>query len=304
MKLSKSKLALAKVINDNGVWPQDSAWAVQNGDHGRISFSVNKPVRHDSKSWMAKGGFNFKIEVCNPLKNWHQNVLSREEYYQAYPKADADGWIEWCGGIKSPVGDGVLVDVKLRSGRSYEAKLLYDASWSATWGDASIIAYRLHEQAKPEFCESVMRSIPEPESIDGLCAKVTEENKHQHVDAKPTIEQLAQDYRNAKDYAYRKQQEADAAKADADERLKVLEIAGEAIGLIVSPIASKQEPELSITDWRDLQAGDVISVSGKWWELDSEYTVDENDGSRDAPISVGGYWAFIDECSFKFIRRP
>ena len=140
-------------------------------------------------------------------------------------------------------------------------------------------------KSKPEFCDSVMRSIPEPSD-------------------KPTIEQLAADYRNAKDCAERKQQEADAAKADADEKLGVLEIAGEALGLLVSPITTKQDPELVITDWRDLQAGDVISVSGRWWEPDSEYTVDENDGSRDAPISVGGYWAFIGECSFKFIRRP
>ena len=73
-----------------------------------------------------------------------------------------------------------------------------------------------------------MRSIPEPE-------------------AKPTIEQLAADYRNAKVYADRKQQEADAAKADADEKLRVLEIAGEALGLLVTPITTKQEPELVIT---------------------------------------------------------
>ena len=140
-------------------------------------------------------------------------------------------------------------------------------------------------KSKPQFCESMMGSIPEPT-------------------AKPTIEQLAADYRSAKDYAERKQQEADAYKADADDMLKELELAGEAIGLLVSPITAKQEPELAITDWRDLQAGDVISVSGKWWEPDSEYTVDENDGSRDAPIRVGDYWAFIGECSFKFIRRP
>lgn len=141
------------------------------------------------------------------------------------------------------------------------------------------------QDAKPQFCGSVMRSIPEPE-------------------AKQTIEQLSADYRNAKDYADHKQQEADDAQADADEKLRVLEIAGEAHGLLVTPITSKQEPELVIADWRDLQAGDVISVSGKWWEPDSEYTVDENDGSRDAPIRVGGYWALIGECSFKFIRRP
>ena len=140
-------------------------------------------------------------------------------------------------------------------------------------------------KSKPEFCESVMRSIPEPT-------------------AKPTIEQLVADYRNANDYYERKQKEADDAKADADEALRRLCLAGEEIGLIVTPIAAKQESDQVITDWRDLQAGDVISVSGKWWEPDSEYTVDENDGSRDAPIRVGGYWALIGECSFKFIRRP
>lgn len=138
-----------------------------------------------------------------------------------------------------------------------------------------------------------------------LCGKVTEENRHEQVWTNPpTIEQLAADYRNTKDYADFKQQEADDAKADADARLKTLELAGEDIGLLLSPITANKEPELVITDWRDLQAGDVISVSGKWWEPDSEYAVDENDGSRDAPIRVGGYWVFIGECSFKFIRRP
>lgn len=76
------------------------------------------------------------------------------------------------------------------------------------------------------------------------------------------------------------------------------------LGFKIEPITAKKEPELVITDWLDLQAGDVISVSGRWWEPDSEYTVDENDGSHDAPIRVGGYWAIIGECSFKFIRRP
>lgn|SRR5574343_83252 len=69
--------------------------------------------------------------------------------------------------------------------------------------------------AKPEYCESVMRSIHEPE-------------------AKPTIEQLAADYRNAKDYADRKQEEADAAKADAEAKLAELVAAGKELGLVLS----------------------------------------------------------------------
>lgn len=79
---------------------------------------------------------------------------------------------------------------------------------------------------------------------------------------KPTIEQLAADYRNAKDYAERKQQEADDATADAEAKLKALELAGEALGLFVSPITAKQEPELVITDWRDLRRDDVILCVG------------------------------------------
>jgi len=300
MKLSKSKLALAKVINENGGWPQDSEWAVQNGDHGRISFSINKPVRHDSKSWMAKGGFNFKIEVCKPLKNWHQCVLNREEYYQAYPKADADGWIEWNGG-ECPVEKGLMVDIRVRNGRE-ERNLaantltkgrIPDAScafWKNDGMAGDIIAYRLHTpDVKPEFCESVMRSIPDPES-------------------KPTIEQLAADYRNAKDYAERKQQEADDAKVDADSKLKALELAGEAIGLTVSPITERQAPELVITDWRQWRVGDVVSWSLLNHAVEFEIISVHHDQSRnigdfDVKDKQGGvYRVYGNEC--RFIRRP
>ena len=68
--------------------------------------------------------------------------------------------------------------------------------------------------AKPRFCESVMRSIPEPE-------------------ANPTIERLAADYRNAKEYADRKQQEADDARADAEAKLAELVAAGKVLGLVI-----------------------------------------------------------------------
>lgn len=291
MKLGKSKLALAKVINENGGWPQDSELVVQNGEHGRISFSINKPVRHDSKSWIANGGFNFKIEVCKPLKNWHQNVLSREEYYHAYPKADADGWIEWKGGMKSPVESGAPVDVKTKDGYVHYDQLLGDACWRDNWGDANIISYRLHKpEVKPEFCESVVRSIPEPDE--------------QVWTNPPSIEQMAADYHNAKDYAERKQQEADDAKADAGAKLKALELAGEVIGLIVSPITEKQEPGLVITDWRDLQVGDEIATNSMGKPLivtslrchDDSWPIDAIDGD-------GITWS-VSLHDWRFIRRP
>ena len=109
--------------------------------------------------------------------------------------------------------------------------------------------------AKPEFCESVMCSIPEPGSIDGLCSKVTSENKHQHVDAKPTIEQLAANYRNKLDYANRKQDEADKANMESDAALAQLEDAIAAIGFVITPLAAtEKEPEMVIA----VQVGDEV----------------------------------------------
>ena len=51
--------------------------------------------------------------------------------------------------------------------------------------------------------------------------------------SKPTIEQLAADYRNKLDYANRKQQEADAAKVDAEAKLTELVAAGKVLGLVI-----------------------------------------------------------------------
>lgn len=94
--------------------------------------------------------------------------------------------------------------------------------------------------AKHQFCESVMRSIQEPE-INSKNIDITQVDDTNVVESKPTIEQLAADYRNAKDYAERKQREADAAKADADARLKALEIAAEDLGFKIEPITTKQD---------------------------------------------------------------
>ena len=234
MKISNSKQELARIISENGGWKDQKAeWSAQDGGDGQVSFfKKEKPTyRKTEREWVAYFEsvhcYGSRIEGCEVIKNFHQTILSRDEYFHLYPEPDADGWIEWNGAAKSPVSKGTPVDVKMQNGTQHFGQIIDDACWSDCWGDASIIAYRLHKQEKykPEFCESVMRSIPEPE-------------------VKPTIEQLAADYRNAKDYAERKQQEADDAKADAEAKLKAIELAGEALGLLVSPITAKQEPEL------------------------------------------------------------
>lgn len=289
MKISNSKKQLARIIRENGGWRDGVEFSVSTCD-GVVIGSGSKPKYTTKYGWVANGGFfEDRIKLRSYLKNWHQTIVSRDEYFHLYPAPVADGWIEWKGG-ECPVGEGDRIDVKFSDGDEF-----FDVSsywgWGADAGCCNIIAYRLHkpEQAKPEFCESVMRSIPE-------------------TTAKPTIEQLAADYRNRKDYAERKQKEADDAKADADEKLRVLEIAGEAHGLLVSPITEKQEHELVITDWRDLQVGDEIEYldGGVKHKIGMIGAIDKFDHNSctDRFFRIKDGYNFGWPTKWRFIRRP
>ena len=296
MRLSNSKKELARIISENGGWREGADTCSCDHD-GYVSFFVGNPTRNGG-SWLDNGDCEYIggtiATKYEKIKNWHQTILSSEEYSHLYPAPNADGWIEWKGG-ECPVGEGVLIDVKKLNGTT---ELAVSNPEERIWDDPEhrygIIAYRLHkpEQSKPEFCESVVRSIPEP--------------GEQVWTNPPTIEQLAADYRNAKDYADRKQQDADDAKADADEKLRVLEIAGEALGLLVSPITAKQEPELVIA----VQVGDEVECiksnvnPGKYMgRIGTVSSVDVDDTSTPYLVDFGGE-AKIWCHEVKFIRRP
>ena len=127
---------------------------------------------------------------------------------------------------------------------------------------------------------------------------------------KSTIEQLAANYRNAKNYANHKQQEADAAKADAEAKLAELVATGEALGLALSVTGAKSEPELVIIDWRDLQIGDVVWYGGDDELSYGEYhvmgiEVPNYEGYRTVQVNGGNGGHWIDtRAGWRFIRRP
>lgn len=222
MKISNSKKQLAKIIHENGGWVDAAEWAAQNRS-GQVCPYSSKPVfEGGSPQWGVDGCIGLGSFIAKTLPNWHQTILSRDEYFHLYPAPEA---------------------------------------------------------------------APEPV-----------------VEAKPTIEQLASDYHNRKDFADRKQQEADAAKADAEAKLAELVAAGEALGLVLS--VAEPEPELVITDWRDLQEGDEIRCTEGTW--DSCYigrigvveSVEYPSYAGDMPIrvEVDGESDWGD--NFEFIRRP
>lgn len=232
MKISNSKKELARIINENGGWRDGAQFSAQDKDGEVFHYAAKPSIYKCSEVWGHKGCIGYGEFPAKTLPNWHQTILSRDEYFYLHPAPDA----------------------------------------------------------KHEFCESVMRSIPEPSD-------------------KPTIEQLAADYRNAKDYAERKQQEADAAKADAEAKLVELVAAGKALGLVLS-VADAPEPELVITDWRDLRDGDEVecispNVSPNKYRgrIGRLIGIDEHDSGTPYLVDFG-------ECAkiwchkVKFIRRP
>ena len=335
MKISNSKKERASIISENGGWRDGYGFSAQGGDDCAVWFYDNAPVRSSGAWWVTSGSGlgHCGIEDVAKLPNWHQTILSREEYFHLYPAPDADGcikrdengiisneynkdnqevvapgelnadgWIEWKGG-KCPVDKDARIDIRMTGGKTYYDT---DTHWGWNADSFKITHYRLHrkEKSKSEFCESVMRTIPD-------------------LEAKPTIEQLAADYRNKPDYANRKQDEADKANMESDAALAQLEDAIAEIGFAITPLAAtEKETELVITDWRDLRVGDEIEVFNfEWPERESRRkqelmsgpcVVMQADGGnvrielkKNLPTK-GSHWnaTGVDACEFKFIRRP
>lgn len=237
-KLTKSKQALANAIHASGKgWPDGANWAVQVSRPPEIFFASGqeKPVRSGNGYRVKSGGLfqlDSAIKCDSLLPNWHQTVLSRDEYFSAYPE----------------VVEPVFVGVDMASGADSTATLT--------------------------------------------------------VNAKPTIEQLASDYRNKLDFSNRKQQEADDAKAASDAALGELVAAGEALGLLIA--AAKPEPELVITGWWDLRPGDEIECT----EYDAEHRfgvvcrIDGSTGEQPIMVDHGEGKGISWPSSWRFIRRP
>lgn len=291
MKISKCKKELARIISEYGGW-RNGEFAAQDGDGGVGGYG-EKPVWSLFGKYWRNEAFG-EWFMANKIKNHHQTVLSRAEYFHLYPSPDADGWIDWRGG-ECPVDVDALICCKWRSGKVMIAACRAGSlSWRYNGNAADIVAYRLH---KPEQVETVEYNYPGVVCTGPVKSEFV-------VTEKPTIEQLATDYRNAKDYAERKQQEADAAKVDAGAKMKALELAGESLGLLVSPITAKQEPEMVIS----AQVGDEVeciksNVNPNKYRGMLGTVLEVDDSSTPYLVDFGGT-AKIWCHEVKFIRRP
>lgn len=235
----KSKRQLAQLLIEAGVtqFPEGANWAAQD-KVGTVCIYTVKPVRDvGDDCWNYKDGkvcSMYRYYAASSIPNWHQTVLSRDEFDQivaetAVParpewrddetvfvsedKPDSDGWIEWSGGEKPQYDEYDTVDTRHRAGHIVRANRICDLWWDIRDSDNDIIAYRLHKP-EPQYREPVTRSIPEPTTT-------------------PTLDQLLQDWRNADDYTQRKQTEADEAAAMRDERWQAVQARAGEMGVTV-----------------------------------------------------------------------
>lgn len=85
-KLKPAKQSLADAIHQNGGWPKECHWmfAASNG-FGSAFCWTNKPKR-SGLNWLGGGKFTPCCEIGASIPNWHQCILSRDEYFTAYPE--------------------------------------------------------------------------------------------------------------------------------------------------------------------------------------------------------------------------
>lgn len=241
MKISKCKRQLAQLLIEAGVtqFPHGAKWVAQCSKGKLASFYGGERPKHNRGESFHYGdycGARHDVELPTLVQSWHQTVLSRAEFDQivAETASDADGWIEWRGGER-PVDVDALVCCKWRSGKvSITAYRAGSLSWRNNGNAEDIIAYRLHE---PEQVETVEYNYSGVVYTGPVKSEFV-------VDEKPTIDQLLQDWRNADDFAKRKQAEADEAAAMRDERWSAVQVRAGEVGVTVGLCESvAAEPE-------------------------------------------------------------
>ena len=309
MKISKCKKELARIISEHGGW-RNGEFAAQDGDGGVGGYG-EKPVWSLLGKYWRNEAFG-EWFVANKIKNHHQTVLSSEEYFHLHPAQDADGWIEWKGG-ECPVDVDALVCCKWRSGKaSITAHRAGSLSWRHNGNAADVIAYRLHklEQSTVETRLADAVDIVKAAAPALMSDEMKFTGDEVMGEIKPTLDRLLQDWRNADDFAKRKQAEADEAAAMRDERWKWAQVKASKLGVTIEEAGAEkaEESKLAITDWRDLRVGDEVEARchevvliGFITEMEPEY-YDGERPFRFQPLGESAIWCTSRK--FKFIRRP
>jgi len=84
-KLKPAKQYLADAINQSGGWRHGAEYAAQD-KCAQVTMLRSKPIRHGN-TWLDDEGFDDVGGFgCDKIQNWRHCILSRDEYFTAYPE--------------------------------------------------------------------------------------------------------------------------------------------------------------------------------------------------------------------------
>lgn len=290
-KETKSQERLIDLMLQDGVeWSEGAKFAAQSKDGKSVGIYKSKPVRL-GESWSAPVCLHF-IELDELIPNWHQTIITREMWEAR------DGWITWHGG-ECPVDGDALIDVTHNSGEVFEGYIAGNELWNQeTEEQYKITAYRIHKPAeqaaddeRSEPCESVAvgsKCISEL-TVDIIAVSVIDDIEKKTAEAEKHKAELE-----------RCQGELAEMRNTLDDMLAV-------VGLKAVEV-EKENEQLTITDWRDLRVGDVVSVRGSCEEEHEIVEIDYHSNRFRFMVSPGTGILGYDTCPsvglISFIRRP
>ncbi|MGL4752515.1 MAG: hypothetical protein ACRCXB_08885 [Aeromonadaceae bacterium] len=278
MSLSEGKMFTIEALNriEGFVWPEGAKFAAVDFDDTYLNFFGEGELYRDSMSFVGKRLINASVNIGKARIDWESSLITREEF------ESVDGWVRSDGSIPDVGG---VFDVKFNYGITVkEESKVSDYNWPSTDDDDSIAFWRHHKPQKQEV-------KPEPESIASAQSSSQE-----------GIESLISKHKAVKEIARLARIELERVEAAEHSLMLSIEAWAESHGFDIRVLSeSEEKPELVITDWRDLQAGDVIVTDYSGGEVvvcDTHYSGDYNVSYKKGDGTI--WWAK----EWKFIRRP
>ncbi|MGL5567136.1 MAG: hypothetical protein ACRDC4_15535 [Plesiomonas sp.] len=282
MNLTEGQLFTIEALNkiDDFVWPEHASRAWMNKDKSIVCFTMlgGSCVLSIKEGLVYKGIYASGINESSKHPDWRNSLITREQF------DSVDGWVRVDKDSLPIINSEVAIDIKhFHDGDGFQSGSL---AKFIKWDGVKL--WRYH---KPTKEIEVQPEAPKQPSIDELYSQYKAQRGIVES-AKKTL--------------------ADEMEAE-DKLLEQIKAWNLEYGFDVRLLdESEEKTELVITDWRDLQAGDVI-----WWFGDAsndagEYEVcaiEDLDYDGEAPISVntldgGSGWVNVKVEPWKFIRRP
>lgn len=247
---------LAKELKE---WPEGAGDVVGQARDGSL---------HLNGSYEENRGFT--DEQYTLAKDWMSADVTKSQWQAEREKMNEPKWIRHRGG-NQPVDSGITVEYRIRdSGVSSRPELASDLRWDHRGSGGDIMAYRVIEEAKDQEIEEVKNTnigtitynleidaTEATKEIDSLVAKCGQiESPLKWRDAIIHCQAIIED-----------------CEREIQRNVNLLDAEGLMMQKDSNKAMQSYAPHVDMSDWRNWQRGDIISISNDPDIKDGEYKV-------------------------------